>query len=955
MEQTVNVDHVHKKYNRLFGAFVFLFSLGIFVYTTAPTVQFWDCGEYIAAGHSLAIPHPPGNPLFMMLCRLASMALFFLKDIGYRITLLATACSAVVALISYLTGVRVMIALFGVPDVTWKRIVVYLSGIVGAFFSVFNYTFWFSAVEASECNPSMVIQVLCAWLVLIWYQSKDEHRDRWLILISYLAYLGICIHMTGFMAIIPAFLFIVLVDEEKRKDWRFWALGFVMGAVIYSVASFLWLGPLAVLLTFAFSYIDKASSKKWRLYFWIALFALIGYSAHTYIPIRSTAQPLVDENHPVIEFDKSTGKLKADAFMDFLLRKQYGQESMVTRSFWRLGAWNKQFGFDGHMGYGGFHLTQFFHFGRSIFTDRENSPVVNYGFGGGLIRIFIYLIPTFLMLFGWYYVYKRNRNIAGLLITLFLIGSIFLVIYMNFADGTRPMKRDYQMWVKSGRQGQMPLQHREVRERDYFFTSGFMFFGLWMGIAAGCVLHAMYSNKNRLLRTQLAPILTVLFAVSPALPITQNLPQNNRRGDYIPFDYAYNLLMSCDQDGVLFTNGDNDTFPLWALQEAYGIRKDVRIVNLSLLNTTWYVKQLKILEPKVPISYTINEIDTKLDHRYNPLEKAINWKMPNAGIVVTLPGRDTKHALRVQDQMVINIVDSNKWKKPIYFAVTVAGENLMGLEPYLQMQGLVYRVLPGMVQREEQFDYDKTLFLIEKVYKFRTSGEGFAPMSETSEKLMSNYAACFIQLVITLRQPLAAMKGEIDALQASLTDSLARTDTTAYDEKKKEVETKKTGYNRMVDLSVNKLDQCIAIMPWDWRPRLLQQEVLLGSERFDQAMGKIDIALKIEPANQEYLKVKARLLELKGDKAQAIDILKGLAADESDPWQSYGMICKNYEDLGQYDSAIEVMKQFQLEHPGDRRAAYMINRLEQLKQQSEKKETDTAGKIQAEKTAGAKG
>jgi len=495
----------------------------------------------------------------------------------------------------------------------------------------------------------------------------------------------------------------------------------------------------------------------------------------------------------------------------------------------------------------------------------------------------------------------------------------------------------------------MPLQHREVRIRDYFFTSGFMFLGMWIGIAAGCIMHALFTHRKKFYRTQLAPIIAVLFAVSPALPFSQNFRESNRRNDWVPYDYAYNLLMSCEKDGILFTNGDNDTFPLWFLQEAEGVRRDVRIVNLSLLNTLWYIKQLKELEPKVPISFTEEEIDEKLNHQLNPIEKAMMYRMPSAGIVVNIPGRDTKRALRIQDQMVVNIVDSNKWKKPIYFAVTVSSDNLMGLEPYLQMQGLVFRVKQHVVSNVDKLDVKRTSFLLEKVYRFRSLGDGSFPLSETAEKLMSNYAASYIQMGITMRQPLAKLKAEIEQLEKPLPDSLIQKDTSLLDSRRVELEMKKKEYKKDLDLIINKLDQCVALMPWDWRPRMIRQEILMTHDQLDLASKRIQEALLVEPENLEYLKMQARLHEMRGEKSESNQILKKVAAKEKDPWAVYSMMSKNYVDLGLFDSAIQIMQQFQKIYPGDRRATDLIRNFEMLKNTksadtSDKKKSDSVSK-----------
>jgi tetratricopeptide (TPR) repeat protein len=419
--------------------------------------------------------------------------------------------------------------------------------------------------------------------------------------------------------------------------------------------------------------------------------------------------------------------------------------------------------------------------------------------------------------------------------------------------------------------------------------------------------------------------------VSPALPITQNWSDATRKGDYIPFDYAYNLLMTCERDGVLFTNGDNDTFPLWALQEAYGIRKDVRIVNLSLVNTDWYIKQLKHLEPKVPVSYTDDQI-VALKHMLNPIENPTRYRLPNADIEVTLPGRRELNALRVQDQMVVNIVDANKWKKPVYFAVTVSDDNLMGLGPYLKMQGLAYRVMPFAVSEADRLDLPRTVHLLDNVYRFRGLGDGKAQLNDTSDKLLSNYAASYIQIALSMRQPLGRLKDEVDrlkALAASSPDS-----ATGLAEKEK-------AYRDSLNLVVDKLNQCISFMPADWRPRVLKHEVLMTHDMSVEAEKAMAAAVAIDPANEEYLKYYVQALEKNGKKKEAADVLKKLLKSEGDPWYAYASLAKNYEDLGMYDSAIAIMNEFAATHPGDRRSAGYIQQLTGMKNSAQQAKPDS--------------
>jgi len=904
------MEQTHAKHNRIFAILVFVFAFIVFILTTAPTVAFWDCGEYIAAGETLGIPHPPGNPLFIMMLRVSSILMPFFEDVGYRMNVFVAFTSALCALFMYLIAVRISIAMVGVPDTTWKRITVYTGGVVAGLFSVFGSTFWFSAVEASEANPSMLFVAISTWLALKWAQSDDPKRDKLLVLLAYVSFLGIGVHMYSMIALPPIFLLIILVDKEKRYDWRVWLTAILIGIVIMDLWLYIWVGLAAIIVTLIMSLFEGQKQAVWRFCFWVTAVAMLGFSANMYIPIRSTVDPMIDENDPET----------FQAFRDYLQRKQYGSQNMITRMFHRRGTWENQFLIEGHMGYGGFHFTQFFRFDK---LDTERGYFED-GFVKGMSKVIIYLIPTFMMLYAWYYLYRRNKNLGIFLMALFLLCSIGLVFYMNFADGTRPEYQDYMYWMKSGKQGPMPVVHREVRVRDYFWGAAFMFLGMWVGVAASAIMHALFTNKNKTARKTLAPIMAVLFMVSPALPLTQNWDISSRRGDWVPYDYAYNLLNSCEKNGVIFTNGDNDTFPLWALQEAYGVRKDVRIVNLSLVNTKWYIKQLKTLEPRVPISYSEDQIDA-LRHSLNPIAEPTKYRMPSAGITVDLPTRGELNALRVQDQMVVNIVDANKWQKPVYFAVTVSDNNLMGLGPYLQMQGLVYRVMPEIIQESERLDIARTVHLLDNVYQFRSMGDNISNLNETSEKLLTNYAASFIQVALTLRNPLTRMKSEIERL---------KTDTTTVVEV---LETKEKEYKDTLDLVIGKLDQCIELMPDDWRPRVLRHETLLNHDRAEEAEAGMRDALKRDPDNLDYQKMLVQALEQNGKKKEATEILNKLLNKDVDPWYVHATLAKNYEELGMLDSAQEIMRQFSLTHPGDRRASAYIEQIENLK----KKSTDT--------------
>jgi len=909
MEAATVDRRMHSRINAIAAAGVFFASITVYLLTVAPTVCFWDCGEYTASCHSLAIPHPPGNPLYIMLGRVASMALFFLQDFGLRLNLVSCVSSAFTAMLIYLIVVRAFTGWMGIPGTVWQRLVVYIAGITGGLYAAFGSTMWFCSVEAEVNTPVMVPIVLCVWLILVWAQSGDPRRDRLLVLMTYIAYLGIGIHMYSMITLGPLFLYVIIVDPEKRKDWRFWTTGLLMGLVIYNISWFIVAGSAAAAAALALSLVERKNSVKWQLCFFIALFGILGFSSHLYIPVRSALNPMIDENHP------ATYK----AFKDYLARKQYGTESMITRMFWRRGSAAHQFGIEGHMGFGGFFMTQFYRFSP---LDTEKNFLEKSGLAGWG-KLVVYLLPAVFVLFGMYFLFRKNRSIAVLLGSLFLMTTIVLVLYHNFSDGTKSEKRDYKRWVAMKRQGPEPLVQREVRIRDYFYIAGFGFYGMWIGIAAGGFLFLLYTNRRKLLRTTLAPVCTVLLAASPALPLAQNMPFQTRRGDFIPYDYAYNLLMSCEKDGVLFTNGDNDTFPLWALQEVYGIRRDVRIVNFSLLNTKWYIKQLKRLEPRVPISYADDQIE-KLNHAANPIAKAAYYPLPKAGITVRLPPRNEHPLMRIQDQMVINIVDAAGWTRPVYMAITVSDDNLMGLGPYLQMQGLAYRVMPRAMAEAEKIDVGRSLYLLDKVYRFSGLGLGSAPLKETSERLLANYSASFMQVALALRKPLVERRNRIAGLEK--TASL-RPDSAAVLAQEKKL------YGDTLAIVLGKLNQCISLVPWDWRSRACLHEILILDNRLAEAESRMREALKIKPDQVQYLRMLAQVLDMEGKKTEAADVVSSMMQTGADLWATYAGAAREYAQAGSFDSAVIILQEYAMAYPDDRRASEAIAQLERARAQ----------------------
>ncbi|MCU0608568.1 MAG: DUF2723 domain-containing protein [Chitinispirillaceae bacterium] len=852
----MNFFKSHSRTNALVAALVFAISFVVYCLTVSPALCLWDCGEYLAASAGLGIPHPPGTPLLVILGRAWIVAFSFIETIGLRYNMLAATGSAIVVLFVYLIIVRGMIMTIGGPDSIGKRLAMYCGGFVGSLFCAFSATFWFEALEMSgQSNVKNLPVIITFWLALIWAQSKDERRDRILLLIAYISFLCIGIHLMSMIALPAIFLFIIIMDPVKRKDWRLYLAAGALASAFVNLSWFMIACASVIVVSLFMTFVSQpAFRRSWRFNLWFGLLAALGFSVHLYLPIRASLEPMINEGNPV----------SLSALKEVLDRKQYGDESMVTRSLWRRGALSRQYGIEGHMGYGGFHLLQFFHFDTK---DQEKNFVD--GSPAGFGKLFVYLIPTFFMLLGMYLMAKKNKKVAAYFIVMTFMLTLAMVWYMNFSDGTRAERHDYEAWVKSGQEGPMPTVYREVRVRDYFYLGGFTFFGMWMGITSGLVLAGLFASKNRNLRTVAAPFALVLLMVSPALPLTQNYKLRDRSENWLPFEYAYNLLMSCAKDGILFTNGDNDTFPVWAIQEAYGVRRDVRLINLSLVNTQWYVKQLKKYQPRVPVSYTESQID-RLQPELNPFEKPVQIELPGAKIRLTVPGREQLQVLRVQDKMVLNVVDANKWSKPVYFACSVSPDNFMGLEPYIQMQGMVYEIKPTMVNQNERVDIERTTYLLDSVYKLRLQPKKLTDRDEPYEGISNDYAISFMWLAMQLQEKMTVNDNEIKSLRAA-SAGRKRADTAI-------LAAKKTEFDGMFDNCVRQLDRCVSLMPWNNQPIMLRQQILLRFEKAAMAEERARALLAKDPGSTRLRDLLAQALEAQGKRKEVQELLQGMPA-----------------------------------------------------------------------------
>lgn len=718
-------DHFLNKFLFYLGAVIsFIVSFIVFFKTMAPTLSFWDCGEFIACSYIMAVPHPPGTPLFILVGKFF-MLLGIMStpaQISNFISVLSSALTATVAYIIIVKSAELILKTGqqDSQDNTLSKIGIYIGALTGSLLLAFSSTFWFNAVETEVYGLSMLLMAIITYMVMKWTESKQAGgNDILLVGVVYLLFLSIGIHLTVFLVTPVIVLYIALVDRKKLIDWRHWVswgVLFSFAVPVYFLIFYIFpsLGNhqvalwafLMVLLAIFFGYktftLRGKARQSWGLYFAMMVVAIIGFTPHLYIPIRAAQKPAINENNP--------DNLRR--FEDYLARKQYGQESMIVRMFKRRGTIKHQFGGYPHMGYWGYFKEQY--------TNEK----------WGILRY----LPFLFGLFGMFISLRKSFKNGFLLAAIFLISSLGLILYLNFSDGTKG-------------------EHLEVRDRDYFFTPAFIYYAILIGLGFASFLGRLLpwlKNKIPVWSAYLTwGIIALLVFLLPVDTLTYHYKTHDRTGDFAPPDYAHNILNSCKRDAIIFTNGDNDTFPLWYLQEVENVRKDVRVVNLSLLNTDWYIYQLKN-QMGVPIDLDDDQILVEPFTRrgqimlYRPKKSFYDPVRKINRYLVAFPDPKTGKAVRVQDQMIEHIVLANKWKYPIYFSTSVPHSNRWTLSDYTLRQAMALQIMPE--KPEEPFDPITTEELIYNVYRYRGVDDIEIFKDENNVGLTTTYPERFLEL-----------------------------------------------------------------------------------------------------------------------------------------------------------------------------------------------------------------
>src|SRR3989475_907928 len=751
----------------LMAGFVSLGALILYVLTLAPTTQFWDTSEYITAAYTLGIPHPPGNPLFVLIAHVFGM-LPVMKEYAARINLFAAVTSAISAGCWFLVAER---WLRSIVPALWPRRLVALAG---ALVSATAFTVWNqSVVNEKVYTLSLLSIALILWLIVRWDdQPPGEAHDHYLLLIIYLLALTATNHMMGVLVgpVVLVLLFPPLKqnrpasDQERSIEWSQFLVFTGVWALLLSLGLESW-GPIAaaaVLFAAALVYACMAGNVGFAVA--ALLVTIVGVSVYTFLPIRAAFHPPINEGEPT----------NWPALWAVLTRRQCATPSIFDNP--RRG---RGFGNPGH--------TAVLYWGQLANYAQSFSCQCAHAWSARVQRVLAVLF-AFLGISGAIRHWRADRRTAIAMTLLMFTFTFALVFYLNFKYG-------YSLHPGE------PLAAHEVRQRDYFFLVSFALWGIWvaMGLAAGIDWVGQWFRERQPNEARRWVYGTPLLALA-LIPLIGNRHAASRKNERLARDFAYDLLQSVEPYGVLVTAGDNDTFPLWYAQEVEGIRRDVTIVNLSLANTDWYVRQLqrRPLEPfdstRAPAIYRGKQWpmpDGKLmsfsDEQLNALEQYYILDQKRvvrlAGVDVTLdPQMLGRPYLERADVIVLQVIKDQLGKRPVYFSRTVGlyGDQF-GFTSHLEGHGFA-RVLRSKtltpsdsikgVQSLGYVNMPRTTHLLFDVYHAAAAAKARPRgwVDKPSEGILSLYGLTYY----TMAQELQASQSALAARAQQIAQSIFR-------------------------------------------------------------------------------------------------------------------------------------------------------------------------------------
>lgn len=728
------------------AAVLFSVLFSVYFLTAPPTVSFWDSAELVTCSYIMGIPHPPGSPLLSLLNRIVmNIPLGNIRgtsgDPAFKANLIAVASGALTALLTYLITLRLLSRFTAKNDTPFLRKLRVFCGLMAGFMAGLSSQFWENSTETEAYMPSLCLSMLAVFLILKREDVKDNPKSITLVLSAfYLMGLALGIHLYALLAL-PT----VLVLLYLQSPGFFRSLPAILTASVFGLGYIIvnhyggqgTIAVLAAVIALAVPVIAIKLYKNASAYgkisavitaSVISVFCL-GYTVYPTVMVRAAKNPVINQGAP--------SGMKS--FGEYLGRQQYGQGNMYTGMFTRKADAGYQYNFM----YARYLIQQFPKWGPSIKIKYENPGAdlerKTAASSGDIVYLPVFI--ALILLFGLFYHAKNDFGSFAAFFIYFIVSSIGLVLYLN-------------------------MENPQVRERGYFFLGSFQIIMLWLGVGIyGIIafLRKCFTGKAAIALTTAFILLFSTMIPAAVLsnhidPSYSNWKLHDRSNNFIALDYAVNTLNSCDENAILFAFGDNDTFPLWYAQYVTGVRPDVAVVNLSLLNAPWYIKQLRDGQLKLPIEFSDEFIDGVIAGKSIDAYKVFQWgpepkEITRAGLTWIMPPSyltqdGSMGYLLPSDLTVLHVIDKNEWKRPVYFSTYVSPDRLLGLMEYMSMEGLVYRLTKIKAPADSYYTIypeilSRNLF---GIYTYRGVNDRSVYKSPEINGILQNYFISYIEL-----------------------------------------------------------------------------------------------------------------------------------------------------------------------------------------------------------------
>ncbi len=760
----------YKRVHYILGAVAFVGAFITYVSTMQPTIPFWDCGEFAAAASALQIPHPPGAPLWTIVGRIAMLLPTF-SDPAARYNIFSVISSALSILLLYLTLVRLIRIWRGLPRSTADAIILFGGAMIGAFAYCWTDSFWFNALECEVYAFGSLFISLVPWLLLVWYEHADEPgNERYLLVIAYVIGLSLGVHQLALLTMFPAFMIVYMrrwksITEgewtasifvsilaigvvalivlnspssiqiyewvlagagaiyycyrafQKQRGWQTMVLSSVIAFAVTFVVILSklveWAGESKGIISVvalaaivgSLVYAHRTKKPAVALSGWMLLLIFLGYTTYLFVMVRAAQNPPMNENAPST-FAKLAGYINRDQYGSMSLSDEFAHRRLPQQKDDHPNTWGDAAASDGGPPY-----TSDFNFFWRYQTNTMFHRYLGWNFigrtddykGAGVDFSKTWGLPFLIGLFGIYWQFRKDPKRGLVLLGTFIIMGYLVDWYQNQQDP-------------------------QPRERDYFYVGAFYIYAMWIGIGAVGIMELVKQQYASWSESKIAKIVAgtcaLLFMAGPlnqclglagmieGQPFSKSAKwaEYSRKHNWIPWEYAYNILQSCEPNAILFTYGDNDTFPLWCLQDAYHIRRDVRIVQLQLVTMMWNVRQLKTDNDWGAKAITLTTFtDDLLKLPDDSVYKRLNWTPEPVTIPISaetarwMTGDSAATATNFvwtpkfvlpSDQVVLDIIKNNLTTRPICYSITVPEDSRAGLNKFLSYEGMTARVMP---------------------------------------------------------------------------------------------------------------------------------------------------------------------------------------------------------------------------------------------------------------------